>query len=252
MSWGKGDPHKDAISIVFLDEAGRLRENTKIDNLSDAESKAEFEEILQYRKPDVIAIGGFSMATTKLSMRVKEIIHPQSPEGGMEQDESNPGPYSRIAVTYVLDEVARIYQHSQRVGDEYASLSPIAKYCVGLARYIQSPLNEYAALGSDITTITFEEDHQQLVPKEKLLTALERVFVDVVNKVGVDVNRAVMDPYYQHILSFVCGLGPRKAQVLVKKIAALVRRHRFVSLLSNSVIREGISSIEINSSRLGF
>jgi transcription elongation factor SPT6 len=46
--------------------------------------------------------------------------------------------------------------------------------------------------------------------------------MDVTNKVGVDVNRAVTDPYYQHLLPFVCGLGPRKAEVMVKRIAAIV------------------------------
>ena len=61
------------------------------------------------------------------------------------------------------------------------------------------------------------------MPKEKLLTAFERVLVDITNKVGVDINRAVTDSYYQHLLPFVCGLGPRKAQVLVKKIAAMVK-----------------------------
>ena len=35
MSWGKGDPKKDAITIVFIDEMGRMREHTKIDNLND-------------------------------------------------------------------------------------------------------------------------------------------------------------------------------------------------------------------------
>lgn len=60
------------------------------------------------------------------------------------------------------------------------------------------------------------------IPKEKLLIALERVLVDVTNKVGVDINRAVTDSYYQRLLPFVCGLGPRKASALVKKIAGLV------------------------------
>ena len=68
-----------------------------------------------------------------------------------------------IPVIYVFDEVARIYQHSKRAGDEYSALSPTAKYCVGLARYTQSPLIEYAALGPDITAISFEEDDQHLV-----------------------------------------------------------------------------------------
>lgn len=26
MSWGKGDPQRDAVLIVFIDEAGRMRE----------------------------------------------------------------------------------------------------------------------------------------------------------------------------------------------------------------------------------
>ena len=60
------------------------------------------------------------------------------------------------------------------------------------------------------------------IPKEKLLIALERVLVDVTNKVGVDINRAVTDSYYQRLLPFVCGLGLRKASALVKKIAGLV------------------------------
>jgi len=55
-----------------------------------------------------------------------------------------------------------------------------------------------------------------------LLSALEQALVDVTNKVGVDINRTVTDVYYQHLLPFVCGLGPRKAQVLIKKIAAQV------------------------------
>lgn len=62
----------------------------------------------------------------------------------------------------------------------------------------------------------------QQVPTGKLLKAFEQGLVDVTNKVGVDINRAVADSYYQHLLPFVCGLGPRKAQVLVKKIAAQV------------------------------
>ncbi|KDQ60952.1 hypothetical protein JAAARDRAFT_55682 [Jaapia argillacea MUCL 33604] len=235
VSWGKGDPQRDAIAIVVLDEAGRLREHTKVDNLYDDESRDEFRDILRRRKPDVIIVGGFSIATTKLAQKIKEIVRGPNEDGvasaawgaaGTDQESFN------IPVQYVFDEVARIYQHSARAAEEFGALSDTAKYCVGLARYTQSPLYEFAALGSDITTITLEEDFQQLIPKEKLLSSFERVLVDVVNKVGVEINRAVTDSYYQHVLPFVCGLGPRKAQVLVKRIAAmggnLVNRDQFV------------------------
>lgn len=244
LSWGKGDPQKDSISVVVLDEGGRLREHFRLDNLVDAENRIELRELVKRRRPDVIVVGGFTIATAKLSHRVKELINP--PEMPEYMDDPNNEPLG-IDVIYVFDEVARLYQHSKRADEEFSTLTPLAKYCVGLARYVQSPLNEYAALGSDITTITFDED-QQLVPKEKLLTALERVLVDVTNKVGVDINRAVTDSYYQHLLPFVCGLGPRKAQALVKRIAAmggtLINRDQF--------IRNGLLTTKIFLNAAGF
>jgi transcription elongation factor SPT6 len=173
VSWGKGDPQKDAITLVFLDEAGRLREHIKIDNLVDSEYRDEFTDLLKRRRPDVIVVGGFSMATTKLSSRVKEVVNGESPSaeqtngadgwGAAEpRKEANEQAFN-IPVMYVRDEVARMYQHSRRAAEEFSALSPVAKYCVGLARYAQSPLNEYAALGQDITAITFEDEDQHLV-----------------------------------------------------------------------------------------
>ncbi|EMD38273.1 hypothetical protein CERSUDRAFT_113442 [Gelatoporia subvermispora B] len=243
MSWGKGEPHKDVISLVFMDEAGRLREHTKLDNLVDTEMREEFRDIIQRRKPDVIVLGGFSIATSKLSQRVKEALKGPTEDSSSESYD--------IPVIYVFDEVARMYQHSHRAAEEFSALSPLAKYCVGLARYAQSPLNEYAALGADIAAISFDEDNQQLIPKEKLLSALERVLVDVTSKVGVDINRAVTDSYYQHLLPFVCGLGPRKAQVLVKKIAALggnlVNRDQFIKngLLTTKIFLNAAAFLKI-------
>ncbi|TFY57669.1 hypothetical protein EVJ58_g6888 [Rhodofomes roseus] len=247
MSWGKGEPHKDLIHIVFMDEAGRLREHTRLDNLVDQESRDEFVDMLKRRRPHVIVIGGFSIATAKLAQRVKEIVNkPNGETGDIGQDES-----LNIEVIYVLDEVARMYQNSKRAEGEFSALAPLARYCVGLARYTQSPLNEYAALGADIKAIMFDEDNQNLIPVEKLLSALERVLVDVTNKVGVDVNRAVTDPYYQFLLPFVCGLGPRKAQLLAKKIASLggnlVNRDQFVkgSLLTTKIFLNAAGFLRI-------
>ncbi|THU88395.1 transcription elongation factor SPT6 [Dendrothele bispora CBS 962.96] len=240
VSWGKGDPLKDAISIIFMDDGGRMREYIKIDNLGESDNRDEFIDIIRRRKPDVIVIGGFSIATAKLSQRVKEIV------GGSQNSEINT-PAFDIPVIYVNDELARIYHVNTRAKAEFNALPPNARYCVGLARYIQSPLSEYAALGSDITAITFD-DEQHLVPKEKLLVALERALVDVTNKVGVDINRAVTDRYYQNLLPFVCGLGPRKAREMVTKIdslgGSLVNRNQF--------IKNGILTTKIFLNAAGF
>jgi transcription elongation factor SPT6 len=115
----------------------------------------------------VIVIGGFSVATLKLTHLVKRCIHGSSPQEDGANGWGHPNPTNGqtfdIPVAYVHDDVARMYQHSKRAEVEFSALSPTAKYCVGLARYIQSPLNEYAALGADITAIAFEEDDQHLV-----------------------------------------------------------------------------------------
>jgi len=47
ISWGKGNPHKDAITLVSVDEVGRLRDHTKIDNLYDQDNLDEFIDFLQ-------------------------------------------------------------------------------------------------------------------------------------------------------------------------------------------------------------
>jgi transcription elongation factor SPT6 len=245
VSWGKGDPQKDAICIVFMDDGGRMREWIKIDNLVDIETRDEFIDIIRRRKPDVIIVGGFTMSTTKLSQRVKEVVSGRS---ATEPVSAFNEPTFNIPVIYVPDELARIYLHSTRAKEEFGALPPNARYCVGLARYAQSPLNEYAAAGSDITALSFDTEDQHLVPKDKLLLGLEQALVDVVNKVGVDINRTITDRYYQTLLPFVCGFGPRKARELVSKIdglgGSLVNRNQF--------IKNGILTTKIFLNAAGF
>ncbi|KAH7889357.1 SH2 domain-containing protein [Phlebopus sp. FC_14] len=258
VSWGKGDPQKDAITLVLLDEMGRFREHIKVDNLFDQDYVDEFTDLLKRRRPDVIVVGGFSVATAKLAAKVKEIVNGKTPGTDGNGDalswgapEVNQQAFN-IPVIYVNDEVARMYQHSKRAGEEFSTLPSIAKYCVGLARYAQNPLNEYAALGSDISAISLEDEDQHLIPKEKLLLALERALVDVTNKVGVDINRAVTDSYYQTLLPFVCGLGPRKAQALARKIVAmggnLVNRDQFIKsgLLTTKIFLNAAGFLRIS------
>ena len=263
VSWGDGHPQRDVITMVFIDRGGRLRDQLTVPNLFDEKARSDFMELVRRRKPESIVVGGYSIHTTKLWHRIKDLLKQESGTGDDDamqmgpSDNPNSGaptwvapstedapwqswemPHwsepgtgevedgdrwlSKLPVVYVKDDVARIYQSSQRAADEFSALSPLAKYCVGLARYAQSPLMEFCALGGDLGAITFDEDAQQVVPKEKLLIALERALVNVVNSVGVDINRAVSDPYYFHLLPFVAGLGPRKAQHLKKKIDAIV------------------------------
>ncbi|TIA88498.1 hypothetical protein E3P99_02569 [Wallemia hederae] len=233
VSAGQGDPRKDAILLVYLDENGRLREQQKIDNLVDDVTMEMFTDLLKRREPQAVVVGGMGTQTHGLFQRVLELVKattadelPQEPptdEWGVEKPEAEQGPRydpeTGTPVIFVHDDVARIYQHSKRAEIEFAELPLTAKYCVGLARYAQSPLNEFAALGEDITAITIDPE-QRLLSNEKFLHAIEKAIVNVVNHIGVDINTAVRDTHYQHLLPFVAGLGPRKAQALVRRIAA--------------------------------
>uniref|UniRef100_A0A8C9AN54 Transcription elongation factor SPT6 n=1 Tax=Prolemur simus TaxID=1328070 RepID=A0A8C9AN54_PROSS len=58
--------------------------------------------------------------------------------------------------------------------------------------------------------------HMEHVVKEELLNALYCEFINRVNEVGVDVNRAIAHPYSQALIQYVCGLGPRKGTHLLK------------------------------------
>ena len=149
-----------------MDELGRIRDHITIDNLTDDANKDEFTELVKRRKPDVIVVGGMSITTTKLMQTLKELVAKMFGDDQAETswgEDSRSEPSQAPPVVYIQDEVARIYQHSQRAEDDFPQLSLVGRYCAGLARYAQSPLNEYAALGSDLTAITFDEEAQPLV-----------------------------------------------------------------------------------------
>ena len=78
-------------------------------------------------------------------------------------------------------------------------------------------MKEYASLGRDIISITFDPS-QHLIPEDKLTKALDSAMVDMVNLVGIDINDAVNDNSTANLLPYVCGLGPRKAAHMLKII----------------------------------
>ncbi|KAI6032160.1 hypothetical protein BKA83DRAFT_3999431, partial [Pisolithus microcarpus] len=132
-----------------------------------------------------------------------------------------------VPVIYIRDVVSWIYQHSKCAAEESSTLSLISKYWIGLTCFMQNPLSEHAALSAHITAISFRKPMF-----EKLLIALERVLVDMTNKVSMEINCVVTDSYYQHLLPLVCILVPRKVNALVRKIATLggilVNRGHFI------------------------
>ena len=236
LSNGRGDPKRDSIVGVYLDADGHFREHITLDRLVDMDDaqRESFSEFLKRRRPQVVVVGGYSPAAVTLLEDFRRFAGDVARElvaaGEADDEEADQGldyevveqrKANRAAFesTFVFDDVARIYQHGQRAAQEFTELSTLGKYCVGLARYAQSPLNEYAALGADLSALSYDPN-QKYVSKDKVTRALERALIEVTNRVGVDLNKAVRSPYYAHLLQYVSGLGQRKADALAKKIAA--------------------------------
>lgn len=72
---------------------------------------------------------------------------------------------------------------------------------------------------------------QEHVVKEDLLCALYCEFINRVNEVGVDVNKAIAHPHTQSLVQYVCGLGPRKGSHLLKVhfVLHLCCRHKVLT-----------------------
>ncbi|GAA5941800.1 hypothetical protein JCM1841_000342, partial [Sporobolomyces salmonicolor] len=236
LSHGFGDPKRDSVVAVYLDSDGHFREHLvldRLDNMEESQHEA-FAELLKRRRPQVVVVGGFSPNTRILMADFRqfaanvsrEILDAAMDEDDEDEEQLSPDERHRrrearaaFESTYVNDEVARIYQNSQRANVEFSELSTVGKYCIGLARYAQSPLNEYAALGPDLAALTYDPN-QKFLAKEKVIQALERALIEVTNRVGVDINKAVRNAYYAHLLPYISGFGPRKADGFLKKINA--------------------------------
>lgn len=225
LSNGNGNMGKDAVCWAFVDEECRVHENGKFTDLlvgdpdrqtEDGGDVAAFVELVARRKPDVIGVSGFSAETRKLYKQIDEIVERKQLSIDFD-DEDGISRSDKLEVTVVNDEVARLYQSCDRATMEHPGFAPLTKYCVALAKYLQNPMKEYASLGRDIASITFDPA-QRFVPEEKIMKALESAMVDMVNLCGVEANEAVSDLYSANLLPYICGLGPRKAGQFIKVV----------------------------------
>ena len=63
---------------------------------------------------------------------------------------------------------------------------------------------------------------QNEVNKDDLKEALEQEFIYRVNEVGVDLNRSIAHGHTQAMVQFVCGMGPRKGNAMIR-VSGIVR-----------------------------
>jgi transcription elongation factor SPT6 len=219
LSCGGGTPGRDPVYWAWVEDDGRALESGKFKDMSrDEASREDFVELVQRRGPDVIAVSGWGIETQRLVKDLKALCQERGLRGvDFEDPETGDMRSEPLEVVVVNDEVARLYRDSPRAINENPGLSSVTRYCIALARYMQNPMKEYAALDTDIISLVFHPC-QSLVPETKMRKQLDTAMVDMVNLCGVDINEAVSDPTVAKLLPYVCGLGPRKATAVLKTI----------------------------------
>ncbi|PVU97077.1 hypothetical protein BB561_000766 [Smittium simulii] len=207
---------KGAIRIVNIDDHGRYTEHKVVDTLREEtmghtrllrNGTDELRLLLEKKQPDVVAIAGMVSSTLKLIEDVRRIT-----------DDHKMATSDEIYVTPAPDELARIYYNSERAKSEFPYLTDAERYAMCVGRCLQDPLNEYTAMGKELLGLSLHP-LQRLIPSEVRWKHLQRVLITNINNVGVNINEIIQHPHKSATLSYVSGLGARKAQYILNTLS---------------------------------
>jgi transcription elongation factor SPT6 len=231
-----GEGKKDsAVIAIAMDFDGTISHHVKFDeSIRDNEFERKLLNLIDRFKPEVVAVSGYNINCSHLKKKVEEIVKNNKKTTVEEdEDEYNNNDHDQdkkeveLPVIYVPNETARLFEYSERANEEFSDKPVVAKFCIGIARYVQNPLLEYISLSDSITSIQIHK-HQSLLPEHKLREAIDSIFVDIQCLVGIKINDAIRSNHYAQALPYIAGLGPRKSNNLIKGIeangGALIRR----------------------------
>ncbi|CAH2250199.1 transcription elongation factor SPT6 [Pararge aegeria] len=179
-----------------------------LERRSKEEDMTALRRFIMRKKPHVIVISGESREALSVKADVAECVQQ------LVEDEQFP----RIPVEIADDTISKIYSNSIRGKNDFREYPDTLRQAICQGRLLQDPLMEISQLCGPDEEILCLRYHplQDHIAKEDLLEGIELEFVNRVNEVGVDVNEAVLTGRGTELLQFVCGLGPRKAQALIK------------------------------------
>ncbi|KAH8396371.1 hypothetical protein KR222_009297 [Zaprionus bogoriensis] len=177
----------------------------KAQKLADLRKLTEF---IKMKKPHIVVIGAESRDAQMIQADIREILK------DLETNEQFPP----IEVEIIDNELAKIYANSKKGESDFKEYPPLLKQAASLARKMQDPLVEYSQLCDADDEILCLRYHplQERVPRELLLEQLSLEFINRTSEVGLDINLMVQNSRTVNLLQYICGLGPRKGQALLK------------------------------------
>lgn len=182
-----------------------FREDEKSLKEGDLQSITEF---IRSKKPHVIVVGGESREALMVQKDFQECVKTLVDE---EQ-------FPEIQVEIMDNELAKIYANSNKGTNDFREYPFVLRQAISLARRMQDPLVEFSQLCNADEEILCLRYHmlQEQLSKEELLESLYLEFINRTNEVGVDINLTVQNSITMNLVQFICGLGPRKGQALIK------------------------------------
>ncbi|GJQ12228.1 hypothetical protein GpartN1_g4019.t1 [Galdieria partita] len=212
-------------------------------NISE-DSKEKWRHFLVRGRPDCITIGvGKSKhAVTALKQQLatlwSEILKvdgvSESGQNTLEEDKLS----SCLSKIFLVNEaVPMVYASLRR--EEQREQSYAKRMAVAIGRLAQEPLVVYGTIAGDISSTSSLE----ILPFQNILNAYEResifrqaMIFATCCYTGIDINRVIIYDHIQPLLSYIGGLGPKKAVVMLEKLKELYHVHGGKALLSRKEI----------------
>eukprot|EP00887_Chlorella_sp_A99_P000019 scaffold16.g19.t1 len=238
VSYGGGDPA--ATTAVILDSQGNLVDYLHLRQLSGAIPKrkatlgevykifedpkkgadaAKLKAFITDHRPHAIALGASHPEALQLKLDLEALLE--------DLVTTNPQLIRDLGTGGIdlcpLDEaVPALWENSAAAAAELGpAAAGVVRRAVALGRLLLDPLAVLAALaaspGREVLALTLHP-LQSMIPEEERLAMVERVLYTAVAQVGVDLNAVAGIAWRQPPLSFVPGLGPRKAQALLRGV----------------------------------
>jgi len=202
----------DYLRLPYLmAKTNSWQEKERLGKIKDMESLAN---MIRHKRPHGLALCTEDANAKYLLMDLQAELARLTSE-----DESFPP----LRIFHVDSNLAKVYANTNKSNNDFREHPVVLKQAISIARRLQDPLVEFSGLcnaENDILCLRYHPK-QDLIGEEQLLDAIYQEFINVVNKVGVDINECVAHPHTNNLVQFIGGLGARKGASLLKTLRGM-------------------------------
>ena len=178
--------------------------------------EVRLQNFIMKHRPHVIALGTSNLACRQLLDDINEVVSKSLERNPHILDKGA----STIHVVYVDEKASSIWAQSKVSDEEYHETSIEVRKGIALARTLLDPLAILCALfrTGEILSVRVHE-YEEMLSEDTRKEIFQRALITLVNQTGVNLNDALRyKPWTFPKLSFVAGLGPRKAAQFKREV----------------------------------